>query len=163
MCPYINTYLPGQFYTIQCCTTALAVCCAANQTIIVRKALKMTIHTHIVIPCQTFHHSNHLSGACQFLIINFPILLAQPIAPIELVVYYMNFHLNRPLWPKHSTRRTMHSTHFKIKTSIYLFKAFITLELSANMFVFGWSVVSYYHSNTQQLCAPVFHSCGTSP
>ena len=40
------------------------LCC--NQKLILIKALKMTIHTHIFIPCQTFHHSNRPSGACQF-------------------------------------------------------------------------------------------------
>ena len=87
---------------------------------------------------------------------NFPILLAQLITPTELAVYYMNSHLNRPLWPKHSTRRTIQFTYFKIRTYFYLFKASIALESSAYMFVFGWSMVSYHHSNTQQLYAPVF-------
>ena len=64
--PHINTYLLGRLYTFQCCTTALAVCCAAIQTIMLCKALKMTIHMHIVIYCQTFHHSNCISGACHF-------------------------------------------------------------------------------------------------
>ena len=92
-----------------------------------------------------------------------PILLAQPIAPSKSVAYFMNFHLNRPLWPKHYAGRTMHSIYFKNRLFIYLFRASIALESSANMFVFGWSVVSYRHSNTQQLCAPFFHSYGTSP
>ena len=91
------------------------------------------------------------------------ILLAQPIAFIKLATYYMKFYLNMPLWLENSIKSSRHSTHFKIRPSIYLFKASIALELSANMFVFGWSVVSYHHSNTQQLCAPVFHSYGTSP
>ena len=98
-----------------------------------------------------------------FFIINFPNFHSHPITSVELVLYYMNFHLNRPLWPKHSIGRTMHSTYFKIRPSIYLFKASIALEPSASILVFSWSVVSYQHSNTQQLCAPVFHSCGTSP
>ena len=75
----------------------------------------------------------------------------------------MNFYLNRPLWPKYSTGRTMHFTYSKTRPSIYLFKASIALESSANIFVFGWSVVSYHYSNTQQLWAPVFYSYGTSP
>ena len=161
---HINTYLHGRLYTFQCCTTALAVCCAANQTIIVSKAL-ISDYTHAYSHSlvKLFITPIAFLEPVSFLINNFPILLAQPIIPIELAVYYMNFHLNRPLLPKHSTRRTMHSTYFKIKTSIYLFKASIALDSSANMFVFSWSMVSYHHSNTQQLCAPVFHSCGTSP
>ena len=98
-----------------------------------------------------------------FWLLIFLTFTCHPSASIELAVYYMNFHLNRPLWPKHSTGRTMHSTYFKIRPSIYLFKAYIALESSASILVFGWSVVSYHHSNTQQLCAPVFHSYGTSP
>ena len=45
----------------------------------------------------------------------------------------------------------------------FLFRASGVLCSSTDMFVFGWSMVSYLHSNTLQLCAPVFHSCGTSP
>ena len=67
----------------------------------------------------------------------------------------MNFHLSRPLWPKHSAGRTMHLAYSEVRPFIYLFKAFIALESSSNMFVFGWSMVSYHYSNTQQLCAPV--------
>ena len=98
-----------------------------------------------------------------FLLLYFPIFHSQPIASIKLAAYYMKFHLNMPLWPEHSIKNSRHSTYSKIKPSIYLFKASIALDWSASILVFSWSVVSYRHSNTQQLCAPVFHSCGTSP
>ena len=47
----------------------------------------------------------------------------------------------------------MHSTDSKIKFFIYLFRASIALDWSASILVFGWSVVSYHHSNTLQLYA----------
>ena len=68
-----------------------------------------------------------------------------------------------PLWLEHFNGREMHYIYSKIRPSICLFRASIALESSANIFVFSWSVVSYRHSNTQQLCAPVFHSYGISP
>ena len=123
----------------------------------------MTIHTHIVIPVKSFITLITFMEPVSFLVISFPNFHSHPSAPIHLAVYYMNFHLNRPLWPKHSKGRTMNSTYFKFKPSFYLFKAYIALESSANIFVFGWSMLSYHHCNTQQLCAPVFHSYGTSP
>ena len=57
----------------------------------------------------------------------------------------------------------MHSTYSKINLFIYLSEASVVLDWSAVIFVFGWSMVSYRHSNTLQLCAPIFHSYGTSP
>ena len=60
-----KTYSLGRLYTLQFCTTALAVCLAATKTLIVCKALKVTIHTRIITPCQTYYHANRLSGAFQ--------------------------------------------------------------------------------------------------
>ena len=57
----------------------------------------------------------------------------------------------------------MHSKHSKIKLCIYLLKASMVLDWFVGIVIFGWSVVSYRHSNALQLYAPVFHSCGTSP
>ena len=64
--PQIKTYSLGQLYTLQFCTNAIAVCLSANKTLIVCKALKVTIHTRIITPCQTYGHVNRLSGALQF-------------------------------------------------------------------------------------------------
>ena len=50
----------------------------------------------------------------------------------------------------------------KITFFTYLFRASVVLDWSTDMVVFGWSVVLYCHSNTLQLYAPVYHSCGTS-
>ena len=36
----------------------------------------------------------------------------------------------------------MHSTHSKIKLFIYLFEAFMVMDWSAGIVVFGWSMVS---------------------
>ena len=57
----------------------------------------------------------------------------------------------------------MHSIYSKIKLFIYLSEAFVVLDWPVVILIFGWSVVSYHHSNTLQLCATVFHSYGTSP
>ena len=62
--PQIKTYSLGRLYTLQFCSTALAVCCAATKTLILHKALKVTIHTRIITPFQTSCHANHLSGTC---------------------------------------------------------------------------------------------------
>ena len=56
----------------------------------------------------------------------------------------------------------MHSTYSKIKLYIYLSEASVVLDWSAGIYVFGWSVVSYRHSNILQLYDPICHSCGTS-
>ena len=118
---------------------------------------------HIVIPCQTFRHAKRLSGACQFFVTNFLNLHAHPIASSKSAANYMKFLQIEAPWPKHSIKNSRHSTYSKIKPSFYLFRASNALEWSASILVFGWSVVSYRHSNTLQLCAPVFHNCGTSP
>ena len=114
-------------------------------------------------PLQTFTTPIAFLEHVSFFIIPFPIFHSQPIASITLAANYMKFHLNMFLRPKHSIKNSRHSTFSKIKPSSYLFKASIALDWYASILVFGWSVVSYRHSNSQQLCAPIFHSCGTAP
>ena len=78
--PEIKIYSLGGLYTLQCCIIALAVCYAATKTLILCKALRMNLHMHIIIPCQTSHRGNHLSGAFQF----FSLLLFLFFMPIQL-------------------------------------------------------------------------------
>ena len=88
---------------------------------------------------------------------------------VFLLLHFLSFTpsqsplLNRPLWPEHSIKKSRHSIYSKIMPSTYFFKASFALDWSASILFFGWSMVSYRHSNTRQLCAPVFHSCSTSP
>ena len=63
-------------------------------------------------------------------------------------------------------QRTLQKTQctlYILKSSFcfFLFGTFMTLGWSTGMVVFGWSTVSYCHSNTLQLYAPICHSCGT--
>ena len=72
---------------------ALTVCCAATKTLILHKALKLTIYTHIVTPYQTSYYASHLSGDFQFFA-PVAILHAHPIASSKLAANYMNFRQN---------------------------------------------------------------------
>ena len=79
--PKIKTHLLGQLNTLQSCATALAVRLAATKTLIVCKALKVTIHVHTITPCQTSHNTKRASlELFSFFLTAFPVLHPSPIA-----------------------------------------------------------------------------------
>ena len=77
----------------------------------------MTIHKHIVIQKNLFGGLVHVNRVkpfttlidflepVGFLITQFPVFHSQPITSIKSAAYYMEFHLNMPLWPEHSIKK----------------------------------------------------------
>ena len=94
---------------------------------------------------QTYSHSlsnlyiipNAFLEPVNFYSTNFPSLHAHPIASSKSAANYMSFLQIEAPWPKHSTKNLEHFTYFKIKPSIYLFKASTALDWSASILVFS--------------------------
>ena len=105
-----------------------------------RKALIMTIHPHIVVPVKPFVMPIALLEPVSFLVTPFPIFHSHPIASIKSAAYYMKFLQIEAPWPKHPIKNSRHSTYSKIKLSIYLFR----LLLPWNSLLIWWSLVGVW-------------------
>ena len=64
--PQFKTHLLGWLYTLQICTTAFSAHLVATKRLIIRRALKVTIHTGAITPWKTSCNNKRLSGGFQF-------------------------------------------------------------------------------------------------
>ena len=62
----IKMHLLGWLNPLHICATALAAHLAAANTLIMCKTPKTILHSHMIIPCQTSHHTKRLSRVLQF-------------------------------------------------------------------------------------------------
>ena len=97
-----------------------------------------------------------------FWLLNFLVFI---FAQLPLVNWWLTIWSFTRIWlfSQSTLQKTQCTLHIlKLSFFFFSFGASMTLDWSTGMVVFGWSMVSYRHSNTLQLYAPICHSCGTS-